>query len=273
MAYGPVPWQMITRTLAIWYRLADPAEAQQYSHPSLQIDTDPIMRARFWDIRHDAGRVGDNVTLREASVGFPVQFGADKGDDTVFMFATDPAYTAFGREMMGWPVVHGDVSIEGAEQVTASVQEVLSSWPTAPGANGRYWAEPSAGEQFSGTLIRDGRTLMHMRLQVSAPLSQQELQRHGPQWITHRFLPDVSGTSTVDQLILTAPTQVEWGSVWQATGELEFVEAPGSELHYLAPREIVRAEYWCNLRIELGMGRVLHTSERNTLDTASAHPS
>ena len=288
MAYGPVPWQMIARTLAVWYRLADPAEAHRHSHPGLRIDADPVVRARFWDIRHDAGRAGpphrrdlphsqevpdppevpgpqdtthphDFVELREASVGFPVQFGPDHGDDTVYMFATDPAYTAFGREMMGWPVVHGDVLVEGAMPAIVNGREVLSSWVTPQSAEGQYWAEPVAGDQFSGTLVHRGHKLMEMRVEVSAPMRSEEMRRPGPQWITHRFLPDVSGTSTINQLILTAPNRVAWGSIWRATGQLEFFEAPGSELHYLAPREIVAAEYWCNLRLELGTGRVLQS--------------
>lgn len=103
MAYGPMPWQMITRTLAVWYRLADPGEAGRHSHPSLRVDADPVVRARFWDIRHDAGRAGtgNDVELREAAIGVPVRFGDERGDDTVYMSATDPVYTAFGREMLG----------------------------------------------------------------------------------------------------------------------------------------------------------------------------
>jgi hypothetical protein len=275
-AYGPLPWQMIARTLAVWYRLADPAEAHRHSHPSLQIDADPVVRARFWDIRHDAGRAGlthppgppaakgsrpprDFVELREAAIGFPVRFGPEHGDDTVYMFATDPAYTAFGREMMGWPVVHGDVFVVGGQPGAANGQEVLSTWVTPQSVEGQYWVEPEAGEQFSGTLVHRGHKLMEMKVEVSAPVGPEDMHRPGPQWITHRYLPDVSGTSTVDQLILTAPTRVAWGSIWRAKGQLEFFEAPGSELHYLAPREIVAAEYWCNLRLELGTGRILRS--------------
>jgi Acetoacetate decarboxylase (ADC) len=257
MAYGPVPWQMITRTLAVWYRLADPAEAQRHSHPSLRVEPDPVVRARFWDIRHDGGRAGtgDYIELREAAIGFPVHFAGEQGDDTVYMFATDPVYTAFGREMMGWPVVGGDVSVDPA---SLNGRNVLASWITPQAPEGQYWAEPRAGDRFSGTLTRRGHALMHMTVELSAPVEpEQAQQRPGPRWITHRFLPDVTGASTVDQIIQTAPTRVAWGSVWRATGQLEFPAAPGSELHYLAPREIVAAEYWCNLRLELGSGRIL----------------
>lgn len=259
IAYGPVPWQMITRTLAVWYRLADPEEARRHSHPSLQTEPDPVVRARFWDIRHDAGRAwpGKHIELREAAVGFPVRFEGEQGDDTVYMFATDPVYTAFGREMMGWPVVGGDVSVDAAEPANLNGGSVLSSWITPQAAEGQYWAEPRPGDQFSGTLTVRGHRVMRMAVEVSAPVGPEELRRPGPRWITHRFLPDVTGTSTVDQIIQTAPTRVAWGSIWRATGQLEFFEAPGSELHYLAPREIVAAEYWCNLRLELGSGRVL----------------
>jgi acetoacetate decarboxylase len=263
-AYGPVPWQMIARTLAVWYRLADPEEARRHSHPSLEIEPDPVVRARFWDIRHDAGRAGAGqlIELREAAVGFPVRFGDEQGDDTVYMFATDPVYTAFGREMMGWPVVGGDVTVDAAEPATANSRNVLSSWTAPQAPEGQYWTEPRLGDQFSGTLTVRGHRLMHMTIKVSAPVAPEEMQRPGPRWITHKFLPDVTGTSTVDQITQTAPTRVAWGSIWRATGQLEFFEAPGSELHYLAPREIVAAEYWCNLRLELGSGRVLAGASR-----------
>ena len=92
MAYGPVPWQMITRTLAVWYRLADPEEVRQHSHPSLQVEPDPVVRARFWDIRHDAGRAwpAQDIELREAAIGFPVRFDGEHGQPELLTLNTPP---------------------------------------------------------------------------------------------------------------------------------------------------------------------------------------
>src|SRR5687768_10300236 len=53
-AYAPPPWRMRGRTLALWYRLVEPDEARRHVPSVLEMDDDPVVRARFWDMEHDA---------------------------------------------------------------------------------------------------------------------------------------------------------------------------------------------------------------------------
>ena len=79
-AYAPPPWKMRGRTLALWYRLADPEEARRHVPAAVEMEDDPVVRARFWDMEHDALIVGADGErpwrrFREAVVAFPVRYG------------------------------------------------------------------------------------------------------------------------------------------------------------------------------------------------------
>lgn len=61
----------------------------------------------------------------------------------------------------------------------------------------------------------------------------------------------------ISQLVATGPERIHERRIWAAEGSLRFGEAPGDELHYLAPREIVQAQYWSGVRLTIGWGKVL----------------
>ena len=78
---------MAGRTLALWYRLSDPAEARQHVPDFLELDDDPVVSVRFWDMIHDAGLGADvqgtNPELgefREAVAVFPVRWYSGSGE-------------------------------------------------------------------------------------------------------------------------------------------------------------------------------------------------
>jgi len=248
-AYGPPPWHMAGRTLALWFRLADPDEARRHVPEGLAMADDPIVRARFWDLLHDAGsgaelRDGSSsanppIRMAEAVVAFPVSYGSVSGDYTTHMYADDPVYTAFGREVMGWPLKAGGVTI-------------------SPAPSG----ELRPGHRLTGRLERDGLALMDSALTMVEPLPDVERPTELPRWLTWKVVPRVDGPGdALRQLVQTGPTRIEWGPIWRARGELSFGPGPSDELDFLRPREVVAAHYWSHVDLSVGFGRVLAEEE------------
>jgi len=241
-AYGPPPWHLAGRAFALWFRLADPAEARRHVPPLLEMADDPVVRARFWDLAHDSGMpdertAGEPLPTRvaEAVVAFPVTYGGVSGDFTAHMYADDPVYTAFGREVMGWPLKHGRV--------------VMS----------RPRAGLEKGVKVSAHLERDDDVLMSAALTLTEPLPDAERPSGLPRWLTLKLVPRAEGSGdALRQLVQTGPERVEWGAIWRAEGELRFSDGPHDELGFLAPREIVAAQYWSAVDLSVGYGRILH---------------
>ncbi|MBM4363528.1 MAG: acetoacetate decarboxylase family protein, partial [Deltaproteobacteria bacterium] len=79
-----------------------------------------------------------------------------------------------------------------------------------------------------------------------------------PHWLTDKLIPAVDGpVPVVHQVVHTWAESFEMGPIWAAEGELSFADAPHDELAGLAPREIMRAEYWSELKLTVGYGKVL----------------
>lgn len=238
--YGPVPWRMRGRTIALWYRLEDPDEARGHVPPECELSADPVVSARFWDMYHDAGRGGTNdepaIRFREAVVAFPVECGGVTGDLTTHMYGDDPIYIAFGRETMGWPLRWGEISM---------------TEPSKP---------PTGGSTVHGRLVVGGGVAMEAHLRLVRGSTPTPGSEPLPKWIGWKVIPDVDGRSVaIDQLVETGPQEMHRATVWEAEGELSFGDVTTEELRYLRPREIIRAEYWDGVRAVIGPGRVLLT--------------
>jgi len=246
VGYRPPPWAMRGRAIAIWYRLARPDEVLRHLPRSVQVDADPVIRARFWDLRHDAGPPsrdeerpdGSSWTpIREAVVAIPVRHGSVQGDLPQYMYADDPVYIAMGREVMGWPVRGGRIEIDGpADDAPVDV-----------------------GTAIVARLIRGGTTVMSASLTITGDVRREE-GPIPPRWITEKVIPraDAPGVA-VAQLLATGPERIARRDIRPATASLAFSETPGDELAALAPREVVRAEYWSGLDLSIGWGEVLET--------------
>ncbi len=238
-AYGPPPWRLAGRALALWFRLADPEEARRHVPALLEMTFDPIVRARFWDLAHDAGSndaAAAPIRVGEAVVAFPVAYGGVSGDYTAHMYADDPVYTAFGREVMGWPLKHGKV--------------VVGRPGPGLGLQG--------GVTVSAHLERDDLTIMTASLTLTEPLPGAERPTELPRWLTMKLVPRAEGSGdALRQLLQTGPERVDWGPIWRASGELHFSGGPNDELGAFAPREIVAAQYWSTVDLSIGFGRIL----------------
>lgn len=236
--YGPVPWRMRGRTIALWYRLQVPDEARRHVPPECKLSADPVVRARFWDMQHDAGLPAADGDLpsrfREAVVAFPVECAGVAGDFTTHMFTDDPTYIAFGRETMGWPLRFGAIEI---------------SEPSVPRVG---------GSAIEGRLVVDGRAVMEATVRLIVERPRAVGPDVLPRWIGWKVIPHVDGrTVAVDQLVETGPQEFDRATVWEADGELSFGDVATEELGYLRPREIVAAEYWDGVYAVIGPGRVL----------------
>lgn len=236
--YGPVPWHMRGRTIALWYRLQDPDEARRHVPPECELPADPVVRARFWDMYHDAGLPAVDGALpsrfREAVVAFPVECEGVAGDFTTHMYADDPTYIAFGRETMGWPLRSG--AIEMSEPSVSPVE----------------------GSAIEGRLVIAGEVAMEATVRLVVERSRAAESDILPRWIGWKVIPHVDGrTIAVDQLVETGAQRIERATVWEAVGELSFGEVATEELRHLRPREIVAAEYWDGVNAVIGPGHVL----------------
>ena len=241
IGYRPPPWGMRGRTLALWYHLADPDAARRHVPPSVEMDDDPIVRARFWDLEHDAAGPAEDADrpiawtpIREAVVAFPVRYGDLSADVPTYMYADDFSYTAMGRELMGWPVRDAVIEVD-----------------PEPAAG------PGAGMTIRARMLRGGAEVMTASLTLTGEMTVDRLPTP-PRWLAEKVIGRVDGPgAAVSQLVATGPERIDRRDVWTATATLAFGERPGDELSALGPREIVKAEYWANVVLSVGWGEVL----------------
>lgn len=241
--YGPPPWHLAGRAFSVLCRLEDPDEARRHVPAVLDMDPDPIVRIRFWDLIHDAG-LGDRLpiddpamaSVREGVVAFPVRFEGMEGDHPAYMYADDPTYTAFGRETMGWPLRDGRVHLT------------------------RAWEDPGLveGARFSAVLERHGRFLMRVTLTLTGQRYDEGDVAAPPRWFAIRTIPGLAGPAdSIHELAVTGPSRFRRGRIHAADAEVEVAEGQGNELGWLRPREIVASELWSAVDLTIGYGRSL----------------
>lgn len=239
--YGPPPWRLGGRAFSVWCHLADPGAARAHVPDLFDMDDDPVVRLRFWDLVHDAGfgpaLPGDEpamASVREAVVAFPVRHGTVAADLPAFMYADDPIYTAFGREVMGWPLRDGQVHM------------------TTP------WAVEGlqAGTRLRGLLERHGHSLLDVDMTLTGVVREAGPSVPPPAWFAIKQIPDFDGvTPAIHQLALTGPSAFQRGWIHEATATIAVPSDAGSELSWLQPRDVVAAELWTEVDLHLGAGR------------------
>jgi acetoacetate decarboxylase len=225
------------RTLSLRYRLADPDEARRHVPAGVTMDVDPVVRARIWDMEHDAlsmpGGPPRWTRFREAVIAFPVVVGGIEGDYPTYMYADEFSYTAMGREVLGWPVRDARIEIDPEPETLVESTTFV----------GRAW--------------RSHEELMRIDLVLDGKSEVTRDDRPG-RWITTKVIPDLTGTrAAIAQLVSSGPSVIERRVKWSAKATLSLPVTSTDELHYLAPREIVHAEYWADQILTVDGGTVI----------------
>ncbi len=243
LPYGLPPWHMAGRAIAVWLRLANPGAIRPRLPAIVDLSEDPVVRLRLWDLAHDAG-YGQTATLthpemtafKEVALAFPVSYGGLMGDFTKYIYADDPTYTAFGREVMGWPVRNGKIMVG-------------RPWPGTP---------LTPKQQFTGYLERNGSRLVSVVLTLREPLPRPEYPTGLPVWLSAKSIPDAAGAAPVlNQLVRSGPTAIHWGEIWNATATVTFESTATDDLSFVEPFTVVAAQYWADLDLTIGPGKVL----------------
>jgi acetoacetate decarboxylase len=193
----------------------------------------------MWDLRHNgvASRASESVAaetpIREAVIAIPVRFGSQQADYLSVMYADEPVYVAFGREMMGWPLHHAHVTLTCPEEGIAE-----------------------AGTEISASALLGQQSLMRVTLTLTGSVTADPPGVPLPRWISVKTIPRVDAPGVaVRELTLTGPSAFSRGEIHAAAAVLEIANAPG--LDWLQPREVVDAALWSDINVTIGYGRVL----------------
>ena len=241
-AYERAPWHLSGRVFTIWYHLADPGEARRQLPPMLTAPENPLCRARFYELNCDGG-YGDQLAVTnpmrsqfyEAVIAIECGWQDLRGDCSVHMYADNATYIAWGREVIGWPLKEGSISM------------------TKP-----WRPQLEAGLAIAGSLERFGQRLMTAKVMLTEPRTVESPEL--PLWFSQKLIPHIEGPAgDVNQLIVAGPSRMQLGEVWAAEGELELLEGTADELHFLRPGEIVSADYVAHADLTVGHGKVLQS--------------
>jgi hypothetical protein len=116
------PWLMAGRSLTAWFMAPWECVAASLSPDLWPARAESVrVRLRFYDLTYEAlsnDRPGVTAPRTghfcEAVFGVPAQAGATVGEVSVSMWADGTDYIAWGREVFGWPVLHGSFELQGA---------------------------------------------------------------------------------------------------------------------------------------------------------------
>jgi acetoacetate decarboxylase len=241
--YGPPPWHMSGRVMTVWFRVEDLQELRNHIAPPLTVPDDALCRARFWELTHDAGQGNDlpahipaQTHFHEAVLAIDASYNGTRGDYSIHIYADEPTYTAWAREVIGWPVKMGQVAFS----------EPWNPQRLAP------------ADKLTGTLARFGTQLLRASVTLKRQISPDERPYRVANWFTYKVIPSVEKFAPeVSQLVLVQPSTLDSGPLWEAEGTVEIGVGLNDELHFLRPKEIVWAEYWSYVNLSVGYGKIL----------------
>ncbi len=184
-------------------------------------------------------------------------------DAKIFVSSANFLSSGFGRYLEAHVFTHA--TFEG-RLVNFSIYLVLDS-DVAIGAGREIWGFPKKlgrltldmkDDVVSTTVERGGRTIIDAAVHL-AELGTEEDLGGTPEWIAHRFIPNVSLSAPpdIDQLTSTTLTNVVTQDVYKGAATLAFGSSPADRLEVI-PIDQVTGGFYFEYRFTLGDGKVVH---------------
>ncbi|MCP5042461.1 MAG: acetoacetate decarboxylase family protein [bacterium] len=184
-------------------------------------------------------------------------------DATIMVSSAEFLSSGFGRYLEAHVFTHA--TLEG-RLVNFSLYLVLDS-DVAIGAGREIWGFPKKfgrltldmkDDVVSTTVERGGCRLIDAAVQL-AELGTEEDLGGTPEWIAHRFIPNVSLSAPpdIDQLTSTTLTNVVTNDVYKGAATLAFGSSPADRLEVIPINEVTGGFYF-EYRFTLGDGEVVH---------------
>ncbi|MBW2444379.1 MAG: acetoacetate decarboxylase family protein [Deltaproteobacteria bacterium] len=184
-------------------------------------------------------------------------------DATVFVSSAEFLSSGFGRYLEAHVFTHATFE---DRLVNFSLYLVLDS-DVAIGAGREIWGFPKKlgrltldmkDDVVRTTVERGGCTIIEAAVHL-AELGSEEDLGGTPEWVAHRFIPNVSLSAPpdIDQLTSTTLTNVVTHDVYTGGATLAFGSSPADRLEVIPIHEITGGSY-INYRFTLGDGKVIH---------------
>ena len=184
-------------------------------------------------------------------------------DATMFLSSSEFLSSGFGRYFEAHLNTHA--TFEG-RLVNFSVYLVLDS-DVAIGAGREIWGFPKKlgrltldmkDDVVSTTVERGGCTIIEAAVHLAEFGSEEDLGGT-PEWIAHRFIPNVSNSAPpdIDQLTSTTLTNVVTHDVYKGAATLAFGSSPADRLEVIPINEVTGGFYF-EYQFTLGDGEVVH---------------
>jgi hypothetical protein len=217
LAWPDPPWRISGRTLTAWFEIDRERLERAVPEELRRAAGEPSWaRLRFYDARFESLADADphplvprSGTFREAVIAFPARAARTDGDATMFMWADSEAYTTWGREVFGWPILRGRIDLEGS----------LWNAELVAGATGSAVASMAAG-----SAVMDGVTLGERR----------DSGRAGGWWVTPRRTLLRGGLDGErHELVAAQPRLLEAGAAYDCRATVHLDLDPAHPLHGL----------------------------------------
>lgn len=133
---------------------------------------------------------------------------------------------------------------------------------TRPHPFGRAAPRIAPGGRFAGTLAAADRRLAHAVVTLREQARTAGFVNAHPM-AHHRWVPSIEkgAPDALDELVLTASTDVQAGAAWRGEAALELFESPAEELARLEVRELI-AGYYQQVGVSWDGGKLLTSAER-----------
>ena len=184
-------------------------------------------------------------------------------DAKMFVSSADFLCSGFGRYLEAHIFTHATFQ---RRLVNFSIYLVLDN-DVAIGAGREIWGFPKKLGRLTldmkddivrTTVERGGITLIDAAVHL-AELGTEEDLGGTPEWVAHRFIPNVSNSAPpdIDQLTSTTLTNVVTQDVYKGAATLAFGSSPSDRLELLPVNEVTGGFYF-QYQFTLGDGEVIH---------------